>query len=122
MSSENLTGLYRSNLEHEHFLESDRVGWNKLGLIYELEPAGEMPETVAPNHILVVCEEAFKASFQINGQWHYEQYTKGDVALFAAGEAIPRVKIDRDVPLIDLFLPSDVLLSATGEIAAKVEL
>lgn len=38
MSSENLTGLYSSDREHEHLLDSDRFGWDKLGLIYELLP------------------------------------------------------------------------------------
>lgn len=122
MSSENLTSLYSSDLEHEHLLDSDRVGWDKLGLIYELEPAGEMPEAVASNHILVVCQGEFQASFQTNGQWHHEQYTKGDVALFAAGELFPRVKTDRNVPLIDLFLSPDVLVDAIGETAVKTQL
>ncbi|MBE9047853.1 helix-turn-helix transcriptional regulator [Pleurocapsales cyanobacterium LEGE 10410] len=118
----NLTELYSSDLEHEHLLDSDRVGWEKLGLVYELEPAGEMPEAVAPNHILVVCQGEFQASFQINGQWHHEQYTQGDVALFAAGELFPRVKTDRKVPLIDLFLPPDILFDAMGETASKIQL
>lgn len=122
MSSNNHTGLYSSDLEHEHLLESDRIGWNKLGLIYELEPAGEMPEAVASDHILVVCQGEFQASFQIGGQWHHEQYSTGDIALVPAGEIFPKVKIDREVPLIDLFLPPDVLLNATGETASRVEL
>ena len=99
MSSENLTGIYNSDLEHEHLLDSDRAGWNKLGLIYELEPAGEMPEEVTFSHVLVVCQKEFQASFKIAGQWHHQQYTKGDIALFAAGELFPRVKTDREVPL-----------------------
>ena len=122
MSSENLTSIYNSDLEHEHLLDSDRAGWNKLGLIYELEPAGEMPEAVTLAHTLVVCQDEFQASFKIAGQWHHEQYTKGDIALFAAGELFPRVKTDREVPLIDLFLSPDVLLDAIGETAVKTQL
>ena len=113
-SEESLINLY-GDREHEHLLESDRFGWNKLGLVYELEPAGEMPEAVTLAHTLVVCQGEFQASFKINGRWHHEQYTKGDIALFAAGELFPRVRTDRDVPLIDLFLPPDVLLNAIGE-------
>ena len=113
-SEESFINLY-GDREHEHLLESDRFGWNKLGLVYELEPAGEMPEAVTLAHTLVVCQGEFQASFKINGQWHQEQYTKGDIALFAAGELFPRVKTDRDVPLIDLFLPADVLVNAIGE-------
>ena len=122
MSSENLTGLYNSDREHEHLLDSDRFGWDKLGLIYELEPPGEMPEAVTLTHTLVVCQGEFQASFQINRQWHHEQYTKGDIALFAAGELFPRVKTDRNVPLIDLFLPPEVLINAIGETSIKAQL
>ena len=122
VSSENLTGIYNSDLEHEHLLDSDTAGWDKLGLIYELEPAGEMPEEVTLSHVLVVCQEEFQASFQIAGQWHHEQYDRGDIAFFAAGELFPRVKTDREVPLIDLFLPPDVLISATRETASKIQM
>ena len=101
--------------EHEHLLESDVADWNKLGLIYELEPAGEMPEAVTQAHTIVVCLGEFQASFFLNGRWHHEQYTRGDIALFAAGELFPRVRTDRDVPLIDLFLPPDVLFDAVGD-------
>ena len=126
-SEESLTNLYGDyapptpkDLEHEHLLESDIAGWNKLGLIYELEPAGEMPEEVALNHILVVSQGEFQASFFLNGRWHHEQYTKGDIALVAAGELFPRVKTDRDVPLINLFLPPDALLDAVGDSAIQL--
>ncbi|HEY9770635.1 MAG TPA: helix-turn-helix domain-containing protein [Coleofasciculaceae cyanobacterium] len=114
-SQQSLTNLYGED-EHEHLLSSNTAGWDKLGLVYELEPAGEMPEAVTPSHILIVCQGEFQASFQINGQWHHEQYTKGDVALIPAGELFPRVKTDREVPLIDLFLSPDVLI-AVGETA-----
>lgn len=122
MSSENLTGLYSSDREHEHLLDSDRFGWDKLGLIYELEPAGEIPEAVTLAHTLVVCLDEFKASFQIEGKWHDKRYTKGDIVLFSAGEFFPRVKIDREVPLIDLFLSPDVLVNAIGETVARTRL
>ena len=112
-SEESFINLY-GDREHEHLLESDRFGWDKLGLIYELEPAGEMPEAVTQAHTLVVCQGEFQASFFLNGRWHHEQYTKGDIAFFAAGELFPRVRTDRDVPLIDLFLPPDILLDAIG--------
>lgn len=108
--------------DHNHLLSSQKAGWNNLGLVYELEPAGEMPETIALTHILIVAQGEFQASFYIEGKWHQEQYLKGDVALIPAGSLFPRVKTDRDVPLIDLFLPPDTLLNAMGASAAKVEL
>lgn len=100
---------------HDHLLSSQEAGWNKLSLIYELEPAGEMPETIALAHVLVVAQGEFQASFQIEGQWHQEEYLPGDVALIPAGSVFPRVAVDRDVPLIDLFLPPDVLIDAMGD-------
>lgn len=122
MSLEKLTSLYSSDREHEHLLDSDRFGWDKLGLIYELEPAGEMPEAVTLTHTLIVCLDEFKASFHIEGKWHDEHYTKGDIVLFPAGELFPRVKTDREVPLIDLFLPPDILVTAIGKTVAQTRL
>ncbi|MBW4534974.1 MAG: helix-turn-helix transcriptional regulator [Pleurocapsa minor HA4230-MV1] len=118
---ESAINLY-SEHEQNHLLSSQEAGWNNLGLIYELEPAGEMPETIALTHVLIVAQGEFQASFHIEGKWHQEQYLKGDVALIPAGSLFPRVKTDRDVPLIDLFLPPDTLLNAMGASAAKVEL
>ena len=116
-----LTNLY-SEHNHNHLLSSKEVGWNKLGLVYELEPAGEMPETLTSNHILIVAQGEFVASFYLDGQWHEEHYAQGDVAIVPAGNLFPRVKIDRDVPLIDLFLPPDTLIDAMGANASKVKL
>ncbi len=47
MALENFpTDLNGECVEHNHLLSSDRAGWEQLSLIYELEPAGEMPEAV----------------------------------------------------------------------------
>lgn len=81
-----------------------------------------MPETLATHHILIVSQGEFIASFYLDGQWHHEQYAKGDVALLPAGRYFPRVIVDREVPLIDLFLPPDVLLNATGASSSRMEL
>ena len=108
------TDLSGNYVEHKPLLSSDRAGWNKLNLIYELEPAGEMPEVVTSTHTLIVCLGDFKASFQTGNQWHYQEYTKGDVAIVAAGELFPRVRIDREVPLLDLFLAADALATGVG--------
>ena len=90
-SEESFINLY-GDREHEHLLESDRFGWDKLGLIYELEPAAEMPEAVTQAHTLVVCQGEFQASFFLNGRWHHEQYTKGDIALFCCWRAFSESK------------------------------
>lgn len=112
------TDLHGEYIEHTHLLNSDQAGWDKLGLVYELEPAGEMPEAVTPSHTLVICLGGFQGSFQVNGQWQHEQYTQGDIAIVAAGELFPRVKIDREVPLLELFLSPDILVNGVGEIAS----
>ncbi|PSB08835.1 AraC family transcriptional regulator [Pleurocapsa sp. CCALA 161] len=74
-----------------------------------------MPETIALAHVLVVAQGEFQASFHIEEQWHQEEYLQGDVALIPAGTVFPRVAVDRDVPLINLFLPPDVLVNAMGD-------
>ena len=115
-----LKGEYR---EHIHLLDSDKAGWNKLSLMYEVEPAGEMPEAIADSHIVVISLENFIASFQFDRQWHHEQYTKGDIAIVPAGELFPRVRVDREVPLLDLFLSADALVEGVGEaISSKTQL
>ena len=85
-------------------------------MVYELEPAGEMPEAVTPAHALVLCLGDFQGSFYLDGQWHSEQYTSGDLALVAAGEIFPRFRADREVPLLELFLTPDCLIQAIGEV------
>ena len=108
---------------HSHLLSSDRAGWEQLSLIYELEPAGEMPEAVTHAHSLIICLGDFQGSFLVNGQWHHEQYSQGDIAIVAAGEVFPRVKVDRQIPLLELFLSPDSLVNGVGAmISAKVQL
>ena len=117
------TDLKGEYIEHNHLLNSDKAGWEKLSLMYEVEPAGEMPEAIATSHILVVCLGDFQASFQRDRQWHHEQYTKGDIVIVAAGELFPRVRVDREVPLLDLFLSADALAEGIGAtIPSKTQL
>ena len=107
-----LNGEY---IEHNHLLKSDRAGWTNLELIYELEPAGEMPESVGSSHAVIVCLADFQGSFYLDGKWHQQEYSQGDLALVAAGEVFPRFRVDREVPLIELFLAPDSLLKGIGE-------
>ena len=116
------TDLKGNHIEHIDLLSGKKAGWDKLDLIYEIEPAGEMPEVVTSAHTLIVCLGDFQAQFNIDGQWHQEQYTQGDIAIVATGEIFPRVKVDREVPLIDLFLSPDVLLNATEMMESQLQL
>jgi AraC family transcriptional regulator len=109
------TNLQEEPIEHLHLLSSQTAGWNSLHLIYELEPAGEMPAVVSSAHSLVICLGDCQASFKLSDRWHSERYSSGDIIIFPAGEFFPRVRIDRPVPLIELFLPSDSLINAARE-------
>ncbi|MDJ0690750.1 MAG: AraC family transcriptional regulator [Xenococcaceae cyanobacterium MO_188.B32] len=112
-------------IEHIHLLSGDRAGWNNLNLIYELEPAGEMPAAILEQHAIMICLGDFRASFEIKGNcWQHEHYTTGDIVIFPAGEVFPKVQIDRVVPLIELFLAPETLNNSCYEAvkSQKVEL
>ncbi|MDY6786195.1 MAG: AraC family transcriptional regulator [Cyanobacteriota bacterium] len=102
-----LNGEY---IEHIHLLSSEDAQWDKLNLIYEREPAGEMPETELDRHALVICLGNFRASFEINGRWQHRDYAAGDIALFSAREPLPKTQFDCTVPLLELFLDPIALL------------
>jgi AraC family transcriptional regulator len=95
--------------EHLHLVNSFAYGWRKLNLIFEQEPRGEMPEAPMPGHTIVIAQGNFRGSFCIEGRWHHLDYTKGDIAIVPASELFPRTFIDREVPLIELFLDPKVL-------------
>ena len=50
-------------IEHIHLLSGDLAGWNNLNLVYEIEPAGEMPPTKLEQHGIIICLGDFRASF-----------------------------------------------------------
>ena len=58
-------------IEHIHLLSGDRVGWDNLNLIYELEPAGEMPENKLQQHAVIICLGNFRANFEIKGNNYF---------------------------------------------------
>jgi AraC family transcriptional regulator len=107
-----LNGEY---IEHVDLLSSFEWGWDSLNLIYEIEPAGEMPEVILERHSLVICQGDFQASYLLNGKWHKENYTEGDVVLFPANEIFPKVRVDREVPLILLYLEPTTLTNSVCE-------
>jgi AraC family transcriptional regulator len=95
--------------EHLHLINSFAYGWRKLNLIYELEPRGEMPEVPMPGHMIVIAQGDFRGSLCIEGTWQHQDYTKGDIAILPASELFPRTFIDREVPLIEIFLAPQIL-------------
>ncbi|WP_293324179.1 AraC family transcriptional regulator [Microcoleus sp. PH2017_30_WIL_O_A] len=97
---------------HLHLLSSFELGWNGLNLIYELEPADEMPETDLEHHFILIAENDFRASFMLNGSLQEVDYASGDIAIIPATQTIPRTFVDREVPLIELFLAPEMLARA----------
>ncbi|ACB53144.1 transcriptional regulator, AraC family [Crocosphaera subtropica ATCC 51142] len=109
------TNLEEENIRRFHLLSSETAGWHNLGLVYELESAGEIPEGVSRDHSIVICLGDCQASFNLDGKQHQEQYSVGDIVIFPAGELLPKIRIDRQVPLLELLLPHDTLVNAICE-------
>lgn len=87
--------------EHLHLLEA---GWDGFHFVYELEPADEMPASYMGQHLIIIALDNFRASFDINGSWRHIDYAQGDIGIFPANQLFPRTQVDREVPIIDLFL------------------
>lgn len=100
--------------EHVHLINSFAYGWRKLNLIYEHEPRGEMPEAPMLGHLIVISQGNFRGSYCVDGTWHHYDYGKGDIAIVPVSELFPRTLIDREVPLIELFLDPKVLDYSQG--------
>jgi AraC family transcriptional regulator len=107
--------------EHLHLIDSFAYGWQKLNLVYEHEPAGEMPAGELPGHMIVVAQGDFHGSFDLDGCWQHRNYRKGDVMIVPASEWLPRTLIDREVPLIELFL-SPLVLDRQGATELETQL
>lgn len=109
---------------HLHLLSSFEAGWDGLNLLYEIEPVDETPETYFGVHFIVIALDNFRASYMHNGSWQHIDYTKGDIAIFPATQPFPKTQIDRQVPLVELFLePAKVASSACEFVDAdKIEL
>ena len=108
--------------QHLHLLSSFELGWNDLNLLYEIEPADETPETYLGKHFIVIAQGSFCASYRINGNWKHVSYAPGELALIPATQLFPRIQIDRQVPLIELFLDPATLARAAGIEAEEIEL
>ncbi len=102
-------------VEHLHLLSSENAGWKGMQLIYENEPAGEMPETVLDQHMLVICQGEVRVSYKLDGYWQTQDYTEGDLLLSPVGTVFPRVQTDREVGLIELFLEPETFNKVAWE-------
>lgn len=100
---------------HLHLLESFNAGWDGLNLIYEIEPRNEMPEIDSGQHFIIIARGNFRASYMLNGSWHKVDYTKGDIAIIPASQGFPKTQIDREVPLLELFLDPGLITRTACE-------
>lgn len=109
---------------HLHLLSSFEAGWDGLNLLYEIEPVDETPESYFGVHFIVIALDNFRASYMHNGSWQHIDYIKGDIAIFPATQPFPKTQIDRQVPLVELFLEPATLASCACEFvdADKIEL
>lgn len=101
--------------QHLHLLSSFEAGWNGLNLIYELEPADEMPEAYLSQHFIVIAGDDFRASYLLDGRWKHVDYAKDDIAIIPATQRFPRTQVDREVPLIELFVEPATLTRVAGD-------
>lgn len=100
--------------QHLHLLET---GWNGFHFIYELEPADEIPASYLGQHLIIIALDNFRASFDLNGSWQHINYARGDIGIFPASQIFPRTQIDREVPIIDLFINPTTLSHTVNEAA-----
>lgn len=104
--------------EHLHLLSSFELGWDSLNLIYELEPADEMPETDFGMHFICIALDSFCASYMMNGRWHHRDYAKGDIIIIPSTQRFPRTQLDREARLVELFLKPEILTNTATDFGA----
>jgi AraC family transcriptional regulator len=100
---------------HLHLLSSFEAGWDGLNLLYEVEPADEVAETHLGQHFIVIALDDFRASYWLDGRWKHVNYANGEIAILPASEPFPRTQIDREVPLLELFLEPATLTRAASD-------
>ena len=109
-------------IEHIHLLSSNEAGWQNLNLIYEKEPAGEMPETHLNQHMLIICLGNFQANYLEQGHWQHQDYSQGDIVICPAQQTFPKTQIDREVPLLQLFIEPTTLAQIKEVDTKQIEL
>jgi AraC family transcriptional regulator len=103
-ASLNIAGEY---VEHIPLLASK--GWENLQLIYEEEPAGEMPASKLQHHALVICQGNCRVNYWLDDRWQADSYTAGDMVWMPAPGIFPKVQFDRAVPLLEFAIAPSLL-------------
>ncbi|MBK5648468.1 MAG: helix-turn-helix transcriptional regulator [Acinetobacter sp.] len=100
--------------QHLHLLDSFELGWDSLNLIYEIEPADETPEIKLGMDFICIALDNFCASFMMDARWQHREYAKGDIIIIPSTQVFPRTQLDRETPLLELFLNPNVLRYAAS--------
>lgn len=110
--------LHGEYIQHVPLLASE--GWDGLTLVYEREPAGEMPETQLDRHALIISMGNCRANYWLDGRWQRAEYTAGDLVWMPAAEVFPKVQIDRAVPLLQLAIDPQIIDRIAGSSGAQI--
>ncbi len=94
-------------IEHVPLLAS--TDWENIQLIYEQEPAGEMPESQLKQHALVICQGNCRVNYWFGGKWQAASYTAGDMLWMPAPGIFPKVQFDRSVHLLEFLIAPSLL-------------
>jgi AraC family transcriptional regulator len=94
--------------------------WPGVNLILEREVRGEIPGAEMglhqKFHFITIALKHVRASYKTLDSWQHINYQPGDVVILPQAELFPQVVIDRDVPLIELFLnPQQMMLLAPSK-------
>ncbi|BDA70919.1 hypothetical protein CAL7716_050850 [Calothrix sp. PCC 7716] len=105
--------------EHLHLLDSFELGWDSLNLIYEIEPADETAEIELGMDFVCIALDNFCASFMMDARWRRYEYAKGDIIIIPSTQVFPRTQLDRETPLLELFLNRDILRDAAANFGSS---
>jgi AraC family transcriptional regulator len=83
-----------------------------------------MAETYLGQHFILIALDDFRATYLLDGRWKHVDYAKGEIAIIPATQSLPKTQVDREVPLLELFLePATLALAACESVNPdKVEL
>lgn len=94
---------------------SFECGWQGLNLILEREVRGEIPvaemDVHQHFHLIAIALDNVRASHKTAHGWQHIDYQAGDVTILPIAEQFPQIILDRDVPLLELFLSPHQLVS-----------
>lgn len=94
---------------------SFEYGWQGINLILEREVRGEIPGAELDLHLnfhfITIALADVRASYKTVHGWQHIDYQAGDIAILPTSERFPQIVLDRDVPLLELFLSPDRMMS-----------